>query len=166
MSLADELLADLDEIDNDDLEEELSEVKDEPAEIEEDDAQKSIYEPMDVEIPVSIKPPKSLESLRYFPFLLRTGETMTSKRKQLIFWNRLGASRIWKYRYFCIGIDLSVLRRCSDVISAFSNYFIDSVTRIESSLISSEPELVYDSVFQVQWIMIRSKFLFVALNLC
>lgn len=61
MSLADELLADLDEIDNDDLEEELSEVKDEPAEIEEDDAQKSIYEPMDVEIPVSIK---LLESLR------------------------------------------------------------------------------------------------------
>lgn len=54
MSLADELLADLDEIDNDDLEEKLCEVKEEPAEVEEEDAKESNYEPMDVDIPVSI----------------------------------------------------------------------------------------------------------------
>lgn len=51
--MADELLADLDEIDNEDLEAKLNEIKEEPDEIEEDDANAndSAVEPMDVEIP-------------------------------------------------------------------------------------------------------------------
>lgn len=55
MSLADELLADLEEIDNTDLEEKLNAIKEEPEEIEEDDTKELGIEPMDVDISVSIK---------------------------------------------------------------------------------------------------------------
>lgn len=54
MSLADELLADLDEIDNEDLEEKLNGIKEEADEIEEDETNESNFEPMDIEIPVRI----------------------------------------------------------------------------------------------------------------
>lgn len=54
MSLADELLADLDEIDNEDLEEKLNGIKEEVDEIEEDETNESSFEPMDIDIPVRI----------------------------------------------------------------------------------------------------------------
>lgn len=53
MSLADELLADLDDIDNDDLEEKLPEIKEEPMEIEEDDKNTPNFVPFTVDPSVS-----------------------------------------------------------------------------------------------------------------
>lgn len=54
MSLAEELLADLDEIDNENLGDKLSGVNEDPIEIEVDDTKESNFEPFDVESPVSI----------------------------------------------------------------------------------------------------------------
>lgn len=54
MSLADELLADLDDIENDDLKAKLSRIKEEPVEIDVNDSKVTEIEPMDVEILVSM----------------------------------------------------------------------------------------------------------------
>lgn len=55
MSLADELLADLEEIDNDDLAEKLESIKEEPLETEDADITEVDITPMDIDVSVSIQ---------------------------------------------------------------------------------------------------------------
>lgn len=52
MSLADELLADLDEIDNDDLEKKLESIKEEPIETEDAETEAEVT-PMEIDVSVS-----------------------------------------------------------------------------------------------------------------